>query len=129
MNGVILVSAEARICIKSLLRSLLIAMLDFCGSARISLSACSSWAHFSLCFCSVNFIRSGCVFETRALKCAGFQNLHCFTFFALSSHVAYVVHTEHVTSPPWTMGKHPLALQKPLFRNCRCSSSSSLIES
>ena len=129
MNGVILVSAESRICIKSLLRSLLIVMLHFCSSARISISACSSWAHFSLCSCNVNFIRSGCVFETGALKCAGFQNVHCFTFFALSSHVAYLVHTEHVTSPPWTRRKHPLALQKPLFRNCCCSSSSSLIES
>ena len=104
-------------------------MLNFCSSERISLSACSSWAHFSLCPCNVNFIRTRCVFETEAFKWAGFESLHCFTFLALSPHVAYVVHTEHVTSPPWIMSKHPLALQKPLFGNFFCSSSSSLTES
>ena len=130
MKGVNLVPAESRIRIKSLLRSLSISMLDFRSSARISLSACSSWAHFSLCSCNVNFIRSGCVFETGAFRCAGVENLHSFAFFALSPHAAYVVHTEQVTSCPWIMSKHPLALQKPLFGNCcYSSSSSSLTES
>ena len=62
---------------------------------------------------------------TGAFRCAGVENLHCFALFALSPHAAYVVHTEQVTSCPWIMSKHPLALQRPLFGNCCCSSSSS----
>ena len=128
MNWVILVSAESRIFTKSLLSSLSISMLDFSSSTRISNNACSSCAHFSLCSCNANFIRSGSVFDTGAFRCAGFEDLLSFAFCALFAHPAYVVHTQQAF-PCSCISKHPLALQKPLWENCCCSSSSAYYSS